>query len=152
MGFLLEAEYCLIMKVLSEALILSLEKSLMMLLKFIKNIELGNLEIKRDWGFAGDFVKAMWMMLQQTRPNDYVIATGKNSSIRDIIQIAFEEIGIYDWNRYILSYKKLLRPAETFTIKGDFSKAKSELDWEPKTSLKDVIRMMVRNDIKLQSA
>ena len=117
-----------------------------------KNIELGDLEIKRDWGFAGDFVESMWMMLQQNRPNDFVIATGKNSSIKDIVQIAFEEIGIYDWNKYISSNKKLLRPAETFVTKGDFSKAKNELGWEPKTSLKDVIKMMVRNDLKLQSA
>lgn len=112
---------------------------------------MGNLEIKRDWGFAGDFVESMWMMLQQNRPNDFVIATGKNSSIKDIVQIAFEEIGIYDWSKYISSNKKLLRPAETFATKGDFSKAKNELGWQPKTSLKDVIKTMVRNDIHLQS-
>tara|TARA_B100000963_G_scaffold338822_1_gene336045 strand:- start:75 stop:1064 length:990 start_codon:yes stop_codon:yes gene_type:complete len=115
------------------------------------NIELGNLEIKRDWGFAGDFVESMWLMLQQNHPNDYVIATGKNSSIKDIVQIAFEEIGIYDWSKYLSSNKKFLRPAETFATKGDFSKAKKEIGWEPKTTFEDVIKMMVRNDIELQS-
>ena len=81
-----------------------------------------------------------------------MIATGKNFSIKDIVQIAFEEIGIYDWNKYIFSNKKLLRPAETFATKGDFLKAKNELGWEPKTSFKNVIKMMVRNYLKLQSA
>ena len=116
-----------------------------------KNLELGNLEIKRDWGFAGDFVEAMWLMLQQSKPKDYVIATGKNYSIKDIVRIAFEEIGIDDWREYVSLNKRLLRPAETFVTKGDFAKAKNDLGWEPKTSLKDLIKRMVRNDIKLQS-
>ena len=116
-----------------------------------EKIELGNLEIKRDWGFAGDYVEAMWQMLQHNQPNDFVISTGINFSLKYIVKTAFKEAGIENWQDYITVNKKFLRPVETFETKGDYTKAKKVLGWEPKTPLKDIIKMMVKNDINLQS-
>jgi GDPmannose 4,6-dehydratase len=110
-------------------------------------IELGNLDARRDWGFAGDYVEAMWMMLQQETPDDYVIATGNTWSIRDLLTLAFEYADIKDWDRYIVQNPKFMRPAEVPHLKGDPSKAKNDLGWEPKTSFQDLVSMMVKEDI-----
>lgn len=110
-------------------------------------IVLGNLEAKRDWGFAGDFVEAMWLMLQQSEPDDYVIATGIQHSIRDVLNIAFDEVGIHDWEKHIKSDPRFKRPAELNSLCGDMSKAKNKLNWEPKTSFDEMIRMMIRADM-----
>lgn len=114
-------------------------------------IVLGNLDAKRDWGFAGDFVEAMWLMVQQADPDDYVIATGVQHSIRDVVNIAFNEVGISDWEQYIKSDPRFKRPAELNSLRGDMSRAKQKLNWEPATSFEDMIKMMVREDVKRYS-
>ncbi len=114
-----------------------------------KHIELGNLDSKRDWGFAGDYVEAMWLMLQQPEPRDYVIATGETHSVREFAEIAFETIGIKNWEEYIHANKsEHMRPAEVDHLIGDYSKAKHELGWMPKTSFKDLVKMMVKADLE----
>ena len=111
-------------------------------------IVLGNLDSKRDWGFAGDYVEAMWMMLQQDNPDDYVIATGETHSIEEFVQEAFKVVGIDDWRMHVESNNpKFMRPAEVDSLIGDYSKAKEVLGWEPKTSFKELIAMMVNADI-----
>lgn len=120
-------------------------------LKKQNKIVLGNLDSKRDWGFAGDYVEAMWKMLQMESPDDYVIATGETHSIREFVEEAFKVVGIDDWDPYVESNNvKFMRPAEVDSLIGDYSKAKKVLDWEPKTSFKDLIGMMVKNDIELE--
>lgn len=112
---------------------------------------LGNLESTRDWGYAGDYVEAMWMMLQQDKPDDYVIATGETHSIEEFVKGAFAAIGVEDWRKYVESNNpKFLRPAEVDSLIGDYSKAKKTLGWEPKTSFKDLVKMMVKADIDNQ--
>lgn len=114
-------------------------------------LELGSLEPKRDWGFAGDYVKAMWFMLQQKNPDDYVIATGENHSVKEFVQAAFEVVGIKDWERYIISNKsKYMRPAEVDYLVGDYSKAKRILGWEPKVKFRELVEMMVKADIEME--
>ncbi|MCB0338724.1 MAG: GDP-mannose 4,6-dehydratase [Bdellovibrionales bacterium] len=105
-------------------------------------IRLGNLEAKRDWGFAGDYVKAMWLMLQQPKPDDYVIATGRTYSVRDLVQAAFQRVDL-DWEDYVKIDKAFLRPAEVDLLVGDSTKAKEELKWEPTVSFEQMIHMMV---------
>jgi len=112
------------------------------------HITLGNLEAKRDWGYAPDYVEAMWMMLQQDTPDDYVIATNKTRSIREFLEEAFKVVGIKDWESYIKQDPKFMRPAEVDVLKGDYSKAKTKLNWEPKTSFSDMVKKMVLNDIE----
>jgi len=112
------------------------------------NITLGNLDAKRDWGFAGDFVEAMWLMLQQDNPDDYVIATGKQHSIRELLDISFNHVGITDWKQYVESDPRFKRPAELHSLNGDMSRAKEKLNWKPKTSFEDMIKMMVDADLK----
>lgn len=114
-------------------------------------IVLGNLDAKRDWGFAGDFVEAMWLMVQQADPDDYVIATGVQHSIRDVVNIAFNEVGISDWEQYIKSDPRFKRPAELNSLRGNMARAKQKLNWEPATSFEDMIKMMVREDVKRYS-
>ncbi len=109
-------------------------------------LRLGNLEAKRDWGFAGDYVKAMWLMLQQPKPLDYVISTGKTRSVRELVQVAFAAAGL-DWERYVKLDKALIRPAEVDLLVGDCSKAKRELGWEPSVTFEQMITMMVESDI-----
>jgi len=112
-------------------------------------IELGNMDAKRDWGFSGDYVDAMWRMLQQDEPEDYVIATGETHSVQEFVELAFKAIGVTDWEKYIVSNSpKHLRPAEVDYLIGDYSKAKKELDWEPKTSFPQLVKMMVDSDLK----
>ncbi len=114
-----------------------------------KKLELGNMSAKRDWGFAGDYVEAMWLMLQQDKPDDYVIATGETHSVHEFVQLAFAEVGITDWEKYVQSNSpKHLRPAEVDYLIGDYSKAKSKLGWQPKTSFKELVSMMVQADLE----
>jgi GDPmannose 4,6-dehydratase len=114
-------------------------------------LHLGNLEAKRDWGYAPDYVEAMWLMLQQDKPDDYVIATGKTWSVKDCVQIAFETVGL-NWQDYVETDEKLLRPAEVDVLVGDASKAKKVLGWQPKTSFKEMIKIMVEADLKIEQA
>lgn len=111
-------------------------------------IVLGNLEAKRDWGFAGEFVEGMWMMLQQDEPDDYVLATGKTYSIRDFLDLAFAEVGIDDWSQYVKQDPKFFRPAELHVLLGDASKAKEKLGWQAKMELKELASIMVQADLK----
>lgn len=115
------------------------------------HISLGNLDAKRDWGYAPDYVEAMWLMLQQDTPDDYVIATGDTWSIRDFLDEAFMSIGISDWEPYVKIDPKFIRPAEVDILRGDCTKAKQNLGWTPKTSFKEMVHLMVQNDIKLLS-
>lgn len=113
------------------------------------DLALGNLEASRDWGYAPDYVEGMWMMLQQDTPDDYVLATGVTRSIRDLLNEAFKVVGITDWEPYVTKDLKFFRPAEVDVLKGDASKAKRILGWEPKTSFSEMIKRMVEHDIKL---
>lgn len=114
-----------------------------------KKLELGNLDAKRDWGYAGDFVEAMWLMLQQDKPDDYVIATGENHSIREFVKLAFKEVGIDDWEKYVVSNSpKYMRPAEVDYLIGHAGKAEKELGWKPKTSFRKLVKMMVESDLE----
>jgi GDPmannose 4,6-dehydratase len=112
---------------------------------------LGNLDAKRDWGYAPDYVEAMWMMLQQDKPDDYVIATGKDYSIREFLDYAFGHVGINDWEKYVKQDERYMRPAEVAVLCGDSSKAEKELGWVPRTSFKDMVTKMVENDIRYAS-
>jgi GDPmannose 4,6-dehydratase len=113
------------------------------------SISLGNLESKRDWGYAPDYVEGMWLMLQQDEPDDYVLATGESYSIKDFLSIAFEEVGIRDWKPYVKQDPKFYRPAEVDVLRGDCQKAKQLLGWESKTSFEDLVKRMVNNDVYL---
>ena len=113
-----------------------------------EKLYLGNLEAKRDWGYAPEYVEAMWMMLQQDRPADYVIATGESHSVREFAQIAFEHAGL-DWEKYVEVDERYFRPSEVDHLMGDSSKALKELGWEPKTKFDQLARLMVDADIKI---
>lgn len=110
-------------------------------------LRLGNIDAKRDWGFAGDYVVAMWMMLQQDAPDDFVIATGTQHSIRELLEMAFGMAEL-DYNDYVIIDPVFYRPCEVETLQGEYSKAKNILGWEPKTSFHDLVKRMVDNDIK----
>ena len=110
-------------------------------------ITLGNLDSKRDWGYAPDYVEAMWLMLQQDKPDDFVISTGQTYSIKEFISNAFNQIGISNWEKYIKYDKKFQRPSEVDILKGDSSKAKDILGWEAKTHFEKLVEIMVKNDI-----
>jgi GDPmannose 4,6-dehydratase len=110
-------------------------------------LRLGNLEAQRDWGYAGDYVEAMWLMLQQDEPNDYVIATGKTHSVRELCELAFGHLGL-DYRDYVVSDPKFYRPAEVDQLVGDASKARKILGWEPKVSFEELIQMMVDADME----
>jgi GDPmannose 4,6-dehydratase len=110
-------------------------------------LALGNLDAKRDWGFAGDYVKAMWLMLQQEGGDDYVVATGETHSIRDLLDVAFEHVGISDWDQHVLQDPRFFRPAEVDLLVGDASKARKALGWEPEVGFADLVRMMVDHDL-----
>jgi len=113
-------------------------------------IFLGNLDSKRDWGFAGDYVKMMWMMLQQDKPDDYVVATGQTWSVREFCERAFGHAGL-DYKEFVAFDQRYLRPAEVDLLLGDPAKAKTKLGWEPKTSFDELVKMMVDNDVELAS-
>jgi GDPmannose 4,6-dehydratase len=112
-----------------------------------KKLTLGNLEAKRDWGFAGDYVKAMWLMLQQDNPDDYVIATGETHSVKEFAEMAFGHVGL-NYQDYLSSDEIFYRPAEVHLLKGDYSKGKKILGWEPTVSFKELIQMMVDSDLR----
>jgi GDPmannose 4,6-dehydratase len=113
-------------------------------------LKMGNLEARRDWGFAGDYVEAMWLMLQQPKPKDYVIATGVTRSVRDLLEVAFAHAGL-DYHDYVEVDQGLLRPAEVQHLHGDSSQAANELGWKPKTSFEQLVRMMVDADLTMLS-
>jgi GDPmannose 4,6-dehydratase len=111
-----------------------------------KSLKLGNLDSQRDWGFAGDYVKAMWLMLQQDTADDYVVATGQTHTVKRLVELAFGAAGL-DWNRYVEIDPSLVRPAEVDLLIGDPSKAKAKLGWEPEVSFEQLIEMMVQADL-----
>lgn len=112
-----------------------------------KELHLGNIDAKRDWGFAGDYVEAMWLMLQQEEPDVYVVATGRTTTVRDMCRIAFERVGL-DYEKYVVIDPRFYRPAEVDLLLGDPAKAKEKLGWTAKTSLEELINMMVDADIR----
>jgi GDPmannose 4,6-dehydratase len=112
-------------------------------------LALGNLDAERDWGYAKDYVEAMWLMLQQDKADDYVIATGKTNTVRECVQIAFDEAGVPDWEQYVKIDPAFLRPAEVDQLIGSPAKAKADLGWEPQTSFEELIRLMTRADLEL---
>ncbi|NQV13060.1 MAG: GDP-mannose 4,6-dehydratase [Parcubacteria group bacterium] len=115
----------------------------------VKNgkIKLGNLDARRDWGYAKDYVEAMWLMLQQKKPDDYVIATGENHSIKEFVQEAFKCVGVTNWQKYVQIDKRFFRPAEVEVLQGSCAKAKRVLGWKPKTKFKELVEIMVKADI-----
>jgi GDPmannose 4,6-dehydratase len=115
-------------------------------------VVLGNLDSKRDWGYAGDYVKGMWLMLQQDEPGDYVLATGETHSIEDLVRRSFAEVGIDNWADYVRQDSKFLRPAEVDLLIGDASKARSVLGWEPEVDFPALVKMMVAHDLEMEAA
>ncbi len=113
-----------------------------------KKLYLGNLEAKRDWGFAGDYVEAMWLILQQPKPDDFVIATGETHAVREFLQEAFDYAKL-DWKKYVAMDKRYLRPTEVDLLLGDSSKARRVLKWKPKVNFRQLVRMMVDSDMQL---
>lgn len=111
-------------------------------------LRLGNLDAKRDWGFAGDYVKAMHLMLQQKTPQDFVIATGQNHSVKEFVQAAFDHVGIKNWKKYVKIDPRFKRPAEVFELKGKAAKAKKVLGWKPSMTFEELVSLMVDQDIK----
>jgi len=113
-------------------------------------LKLGNLDVRRDWGFAGDYVRAMWLMLQQAQPEDFVIATGVTHSVRELVEIAFAHAGL-DWKKYVETDPALVRAAENDALRGDPGKANRILGWKPTVSFEALVRMMVDSDVSLLS-
>ncbi|GMU55444.1 MAG: GDP-mannose 4,6-dehydratase [Candidatus Xenobia bacterium] len=113
-----------------------------------EQLYLGNLDARRDWGFAGDYVEAMWLMLQQARPGDYVVGTGESRSVREFVQLAFERVGL-DWERYVQVDPRYFRPSEVDYLLADSSRARQTLGWSPKVSFRGLVEMMVDSDLKL---
>ena len=113
-------------------------------------LRLGNLDAKRDWGFAGDYVEAMWLMLQREQPGDYVIATGETHSVREFLEVAFSHLGL-DWSKHVVVDPKYFRPAEVDLLLGDPAKARRDLGWHPKVGFKDLVRLMVDADLSGQA-
>ena len=113
-----------------------------------QNLHLGNLDARRDWGFAGDYVEAMWLMLQQDEPDDYVIATGETHSVREFLEEVFSYLDL-DWEDYVKTDENLLRPTEVDLLRGDASKAQTKLGWTPKVSFRELARLMTDHDLKL---
>ena len=112
------------------------------------SLKMGNLEARRDWGFAGDYVHGMWLILQQSDPEDFVLATGESHSIRELLEIAFDAVGL-DWRAFVEIDPKLIRPAEVEFLRGDFSKAKKKLGWMPRMGFDQLVRSMVEADMEL---
>jgi GDPmannose 4,6-dehydratase len=115
-------------------------------------LEIGNLEARRDWGYAGDYVKAMWLMLQQDEPDDYVVASGATHSVRDLVEIAFAHVGIDDYEKHVVVNPDFYRPAEVDLLIGDASKAREKLGWEPTVGFEELVEMMVDADIDFEKA
>lgn len=117
-----------------------------------KYVELGNLDAKRDWGYAGDYVKGMWLILQQKEPQDYVLATGETHSIREFLDLAFQEVGISDWTPYVKQNPEFMRPAEVNCLIGNPEKAQKELGWKRKIDFPALVKLMVKNDLEIESS
>ena len=117
-----------------------------------KELVMGNLDAKRDWGYAGDYVRAMWMMLQQPEPDDYVVATGETHSIEEFLTLAFDEVGLGDWRPYVKQDPRFFRPAEVDLLIGDPAKAREKLGWVPEVDFPSLVKMMVQNDLVLEAA
>src|SRR4051812_29632650 len=115
-----------------------------------RELAMGNLEARRDWGYSGDYVRAMWLMLQQDEPDDYVIATGETRTVRELVELAFSVAGIDDWEQYVRVDPSFFRPAEVDLLVGDPSKAKRALGWEPAIDFEGLVTMMVENDLALE--
>jgi GDPmannose 4,6-dehydratase len=113
-----------------------------------KELRMGNLNSKRDWGFAGDYVKAMWLMLQQDKPDDYLVATGETHSVRELVEIAFSCLDM-DYRDFVRVDERFKRPADVDLLIGDYSKAKKKLGWKPEVNFEDLIKMMVKSDIEV---
>jgi GDPmannose 4,6-dehydratase len=111
-----------------------------------KELRLGNLDAKRDWGFSGDYIEAMWLMLQQKKPDDYVIATGETHTVKEFVQLSFSHADL-DWKKYVKIDKNFYRPAEVNILLGDYSKARKKLGWKPKVKFEKLVKMMVDNDL-----
>jgi len=114
----------------------------------VKELRLGNLDAKRDWGFAGDYVEAMYLMLQQKNPDDYVVGTGKSHSVREFVEAAFKSVGINNWKKYVVIDPQFKRPAEVPNLKAKADKARKNLGWKPKLSFPELVEMMVKADLK----
>jgi GDPmannose 4,6-dehydratase len=114
-----------------------------------ETLSLGNVDAQRDWGFAGDYVEAMWLMLQQDSPDDYVVATGEMHSVRDLLDLAFGRVGIDDWSNVVSQDPAFLRPAEVEQLLGDPSKAQSMLGWKRRVGFQELVEMMVDSDLAL---
>jgi GDPmannose 4,6-dehydratase len=114
-----------------------------------KELRMGNLDARRDWGFAGDYVQAMWLMLQQEMPDDYVVATGETHAVREFVELAFKHAGIPNWEDYIVTDPRFIRPAEVDLLVGDPSKAREKLGWTPSVTFEGLVKMMVEADIAL---
>jgi GDPmannose 4,6-dehydratase len=114
-------------------------------------LRLGNLQAKRDWGFAGDYVQAMWLMLQQDSPDDYVVGTGETHTVQEFVELAFDHVGL-DWKRYVVIDPKFVRPAEVDLLLADPSKAKKQLGWQPQVSFERLVARMVENDLAIARA
>jgi len=112
------------------------------------DLHLGNLDARRDWGFAGDYVQAMWLMLQQDQPDDYVVGTGKTYAVRELCEVAFSYLGL-DWEKYVVVDPKFYRPVEVDLLVSDPSKARKILGWEPKVDFEGLIQMMTSADLEL---
>jgi len=114
-------------------------------------LALGNLDAKRDWGYAGDYVRAMWLMTQQPKPDNYVIATGETHSVKEFVQTAFEYLNL-DYKDHVVIDQRFVRPAEVDLLLGDSSLAKKKLNWEPKVSFEELVKMMVDSDMRRHSS
>ncbi len=112
------------------------------------NLAVGNMDVSRDWGFAGDYVQAMWLMLQQDEPDDYVIATGRSYSVRELLDIAFSHAGMDDWRPYVVQDERLFRPADVSALVGNSTKANAKLGWYPQVGFRQLIEMMVDADLE----
>jgi GDPmannose 4,6-dehydratase len=115
-----------------------------------KEVRLGNLDAQRDWGFAGDYVEAMWLMLQQDQPGDYVVSTGETHPVREFCELAFGHVDL-DWERHVVVDEKFMRPAEVELLVGSADKAHTQLGWKPRTTFPELVRMMVDADLALLS-
>ena len=111
-----------------------------------KELALGNLDAKRDWGYAHDYVMAMWLMLQQREPDDYVIATGESHTVKEFVEIAFSHLDL-DWKKFVTNDTRLFRPAEIYELKGDATKAREKLAWKPSVSFEQLVKMMVESEL-----
>ena len=112
---------------------------------------LGDLEPRRDWGYAGDYVRAMWAMLQQDEPGDYVVATGQTHSVEEFLELAFGAAGLDDWQRYVRQDPRFFRPAEVDLLVGDATKAHTKLGWRPEVDFQGLVEKMVRHDLKVET-